>query len=402
MTIRPDIRGLLGRWRKRHGFRVVYSWAHPLLKKLGILSFLKSFDRQGGGDPWSYNKDSENFRALFETYSIDPRSLVRPSRDYLFGYLLSPNPEDLTNIAEASAALGLRYRIYDIHDPGLFDALRESPCDGLFIRPALENNLLRGLFHEAVEVLTSWPGLRIYPTPLELGLYEAKRTLAGFFRVHDIPHPDTRVFYDYEAAAAFIEGAALPLVFKTHVGSSANGVEILRTRRQALRLARRLFRSSYLKKNEVDRRCRDWGYVFLQEYIENVREHRIHKIGDSWFGYQKWKTPAQDFMSGSGHEIHGDPPPGLLDFCHDLAVRFGFTTMSFDVFQNPRGEFLVNELQTWFGSYNPSQMYIDGVPGRYRRTGGGWVFEPGLYNVHGSMLLRIADFVRILESGGPS
>jgi glutathione synthase/RimK-type ligase-like ATP-grasp enzyme len=391
------VRGIIERLRAYHPFRVFYSTAYPSLRKLGIVGFLKKREIAGGGDPWSHNKNSENFRALFERYSIDPKTLARPSRDYLFGFLLLPNEGDIKNIEAASIALGTRYRIFDIRNPALFRELRDSDCDGLFIRPALENNNLRNFFHEATQVLSSDSRLRIYPSILELNIYEAKRTTANFLAIHDIPHPATHIFYDRAAAAEFIENASFPLVFKTHVGSSANGVEIMRTKRQALRLAKRLFDRYYLKKNEVENRSQEWGYMLFQEYVANAKEHRILKIGDSWFGHQKWKTADQEFFSGSGLEHHVDPPKALLDFCCDIADRFQFTTMNFDIFENERGDFLVNELQTWFGSYNPSQMYIDGVPGRYRKQGGGWVFEPGLFNVHGSMLLRIAHFVQMLE-----
>jgi glutathione synthase/RimK-type ligase-like ATP-grasp enzyme len=392
-----NLRGVLEQLRAYHPFRVFYSTAYPFLKKLGIIDFLKKRKIVGEGDPWAHNKNIENFRALFERYAVDPRTVVRPRRDYLFGFLMMPNKEDVKNIENASAALGTRFRIFDIRDPALFRKLRASSCDGLFIRPALENNNFRSFFHEATQVLSSDPRLRIYPSVLELNIYEAKRTTATFLVVHDIPHPATHIFYDLAAAAEFIENASFPQVFKTHVGSSANGVEILRTKRQALRLAKRLFDRYYLKKNEFDNRSREWGYMFVQEYLAGAKEHRILKIGDSWFGYQKGKTEKQTFFSGSGVQHHIDPPKVLLDFCYDIAEKFHFTTMNFDVFENERGEYLVNELQTWFGSNNPSQMYIDGVPGRYRKLDGQWVFEPGLFNVHGSMMLRIAHFVEILE-----
>ncbi len=393
-----DVRRILERLRDRHGFRVFYVRAYPVLRKLKIKSALKRLGVAGEGDPWRQNKDTGTFRALYEKYSVDPKELARPSRDYLFGFLLLPNERELGDIEGASAALGTRFRIFDIRDPSLFEEIGASACDGLFVRPAFENNNLRSFFHEAAQVLRTDPRLRIYPSILELDLYEAKRTCAAFLALHGIPHPETNVFYDYQAAAKHIETASFPLVFKTHVGSSANGVEILRTRRQALRLAKRLFNGYYLKKNEFDLRAREWGYVFVQEFVENVKEFRVLKIGESWFGYQKGKTDDQTFLSGSGVEVHLDPPKDLLDFCYDIAERFHFTTMDFDIFQNAAGDYLVNELQTWFGSYNPSQMYIDGVPGRYRRRGRTWVFEPGLYNVHGSMLLRIAHFIHILEN----
>lgn len=392
-------RRLVERLQNRRGFRILYSTAYPVLRRMGLIDFLKKHEKGGGGDPWAHKKDAKKYQDLFQKYSVDPKQLVRPSRDYLFGFLLCPNKEDLENIQGSSAALGTRFQIYDIRSPSLFKELRGSACDGLFIRPAHDNNVLRNLFHEAARVLSSESRIRLYPSIRELSIYEAKRTLANFLEINGIPHPPTRVFYDFRSAAEFFQSASFPLIFKTHVGSSANGVEILRSRRQALRLARQLFLRYYLRRAEIDRRSREWGYMIIQEYLESVKEFRIIKIGDSWFGHQKWKTAGQVFLSGSGSTRLIDPPKDLLDFCYDIAERFRFTSMDFDVFQDERGDFLINELQTWFGSYNPSQMYIDDVPGRYRKLEGKWVFEPGLYNTYGSFLLRLVHFVQILEQG---
>jgi hypothetical protein len=80
-------------------------------------------------------------------------------------------------------------------------------------------------------------------------------------------------------------------------------------------------------------------------------------------------------------------------------VKHGFTCMCFDVFREQSGAYLVNELQTWFGSYNPSQMYIDGVPGRYVRKKGTWAFEPGLFNTNGGANLRLLEFIRYINAG---
>jgi glutathione synthase/RimK-type ligase-like ATP-grasp enzyme len=240
--------------------------------------------------------------------------------------------------------------------------------------------------------------LLIYPTLRELNIFEAKRTLINFLVINNIPHPATTIFYDYESARDFIEVCRFPLVFKTHVGSSANGVEILKNKRQALKLSRQLFNKYYMRKMETEKRNTDWGYLLLQEYFEDVKEYRIIKVGDSWFGHQKWKANSQIFLSGSGFVKWINPAKGLLDFCYDIAVKYHFTTMCFDIFENNQGDFLVNELQTWFGSFNPSQMYLeDGTPGRYRKLNGNWVFEAGLFNIYGNMLLRLVDFISFIQ-----
>lgn len=71
--------------------------------------------------------------------------------------------------------------------------------------------------------------------------------------------------------------------------------------------------------------------------------------------------------------------------------------MDVDIFETVEGEFLVNELQASFGSYADSQMYVNGVPGRFKWENGKFVFEQGVFNLYGSNLLKIQDFMEILS-----
>ena len=74
--------------------------------------------------------------------------------------------------------------------------------------------------------------------------------------------------------------------------------------------------------------------------------------------------------------------------------------MALDVFETQDGRFLINELQSIFGSIDDSQMYIDGVPGRFRCVDGRFVFEEGRFNRHGSYTLRVQHFVEMLSGEG--
>lgn len=71
--------------------------------------------------------------------------------------------------------------------------------------------------------------------------------------------------------------------------------------------------------------------------------------------------------------------------------------MNLDIFETFEGEYYVNELQTMFGSFNISQMYIDGKPGRFKYLNNEWIFEEGYFNQNASMNLRVEDFIKILR-----
>jgi hypothetical protein len=392
------LRIILLKLQKYYRFRVFYANLYPILKKYKILKFIKKFQREDSGDPWSHHKETSKFDLLFREYRYDVSKLIIHKKSYNIGFIINPNPEDINNIKNACKDLDINYVIYNIKDPLLFKEIRQSNCSGIFIWPsAYQTYIERTLFHECTQILSTETKIMIYPSPLELNIYEAKRTLTNFLILNNIPHPTTTVFYDFKSAKLFLEQASFPIIFKTHIGASASGVEILKNKKQALKLANILLNKQYLRKFEIEKRASEWGYLLLQEYVSNAKEYRIIKIGDSWFGYQKWKNDNQVFMSGSGILKWIDPPEKLLNFCYDIAYNHKFTTMCFDIFENSKGDLLVNELQTWFGSYNPSQMYINNVPGRYLKQYNSWIFEPGLFNIHGSILLRIVDMISRLQ-----
>lgn len=85
----------------------------------------------------------------------------------------------------------------------------------------------------------------------------------------------------------------------------------------------------------------------------------------------------------------------------DICDRGGFHSMAVDVFETTDGRYLVNELQSLFGSYDDSQMYIDGRPGRYRLVDGEFVFEAGYWNRFGSYLLRLEHLLELLAGPHP-
>lgn len=392
------LNNIVAKLKEYRSFRILFAKVYPLMMKLKILKVLRFINKGSFNDAWAIaERDEIHGKSRIENYAVDFAKLIKIDKKYKIGFLLDPTERDNENINQACLALGVDNILYEIRDPLLYHKLRDCTCDALVICPSHDNNLIRSAFHEAVQVISSEMKFMLYPTARELNFYEAKRTLNNFLIVHNIPHPETHVFYDLKTTLAFLENSKYPIVFKTHLGSSSSGVEILRNKKQALKLARHLFNDYYLRKMETESRSIEWGYMLVQQYIEDAKEYRIIKIGDSWFGYQKWKTDKQDFMSGSGVLKWINPSGDLLDFCYQIANQHQFTTMCFDIFRNRLGKYMVNELQTWFGSYDPTEMYVNDIPGRYCKRDNEWIFEPGMFNVHGSMALRMVDLIKNLQ-----
>jgi hypothetical protein len=353
-----------------------------IIKKLGFY----------GEDIWASNKDEKNFEELYQNYTVD-FSKYLTSNGGKIGLIACSDDAVNKSFIDACVELKLDFEIYDPVNEKFFENIKNSKVQNFLVRPSHNTQLIRQMFFEKIEIVASQLKKEVYPSIAEQKIYEAKRTLAYFLLANNIPHPKTSVFYNYQEAKDFIESAHMPIVFKTHNGASATGVEIIKNRKQALRLIKACFEKYYLNKSISDYRDIDYDYVIFQEYIKEAREHRVIKIGNSWMGHEKAYSENNEFMSGSGKNLWTQPSFKLLDFCRDIAEKHNFSTMCFDIFEDSYGNFYVNELQTWFGSYNPSQMYIGNVPGRFLYSDGKYIFQEGLFNHHQSISLRIIDFL---------
>jgi hypothetical protein len=277
----------------------------------------------------------------------------------------------------ACREMGLSYRLMDMAHPEWVKQFRESDCDFFVVWPSAFLGIWKEMFDERLWILTQHLGRKVYPTFDETFIFENKRRVHDWIEAYSLPHPETWVFFERDQALAFARTCPLPIVVKTPRGACASGVSILRSREKLLALTRR-----YFGEGIVPDRAYKWDAqrltILFQEYLPDVEEWRMIRIGESFFGYRKEKTG--DFHSGSHGWSWLDPGPELLDFLRRVTDAGKFTSMNVDVFRRPDGTLLVNELQTVFGATNPADMLvIDGKPGRYvyDKEAAKWIFEEG-------------------------
>lgn len=343
---------------------------------------------------------------------------MHPKLGIFNGFETGPDSYEL--YVKACQDLGVPYEVVDLISSRWIENVRRSDCAAFLVRPTPRFAVWKRMFDERLYFVVNTLGKLIYPSYDELFLYENKRAMAYFMELHNIPHPKTYVFYDRDEAMEFLETASYPLVFKTHIGATATGVEILRNKGQAERFVRKVFWIGHGRKTRASFKGllsqkirvpgvsaayyleREYRTVLLQEYVPVKAEWRMIRIGDSYFGYQKLKRGQ--FHSGSRLDGWGDPQRPLLDFTRSVCDKGGFWSMALDVFVTEDDKFLVNELQCVFGSYNPSQMYIEGKPGRYLYDSPRdcWTFQEGYFNQNGSCNLRVQHLLALLKEAPPN
>lgn len=302
------------------------------------------------------------------------------------------------NYEAACMELGVPYRLIDITGPDWIQRIKESGCAGFLVWPSASNSVEKTMWDERLRVLTDDMSRTLFPSYEALWLYESKRRMNDWLEVRDMPHPRTWVFFRQQAALKFAETAQLPVVFKTDLGSTAYGVEIVRSRRRALKLVGKCFGRGYLSYRH-DSRDRAWGCILFQEYIPDACEWRMVRIGDSFFGHRKLKKGQ--FHSGSKKVAWDRPPDGLLDLVCRVTEAGPFLSMDVDVLEDPQGRYYINELQAVFGQKHAEQMWVHGRPGRFVFEEGIWTFEEGHFCQNCMSNERVRVFLRLLGAPVP-
>jgi hypothetical protein len=292
-----------------------------------------------------------------------------------------------TNYMAACREIGVSYQILDVTGDDWIRRIRQTDCDAYLVWPSAMTPVWKEMLDDRMRLVEQELRRILYPTAKEIWLYENKRRTRDWLVANGVPHPRTWIFYNRDEAEAFLKTANLPLVLKTNCGAGASGVYILRNRREAARMVHKAFSTGIATRRNT--RNRHWGSVFLQEFLPEVREWRMIRIGRSYFGYLKGRVG--DFHSGTHLKGWGAPPRPLLDMLRAVTDIGSFSSMNVDIFETPDGRLLVNELHTVFGQSTREQMRVEGRPGRYlfddRRNA--WVFEEGDFARNACSNLRV-------------
>lgn len=291
--------------------------------------------------------------------------------------------------------LRISYQLLNLLADDWLQRFQEAECDALLVWATSCDTALKGVYDYRLHILEHELAVCLLPTWHECWLTEHKPRLRDWMCAHGIPHARTWVFHERAAAMAFVERAELPIVVKTATGGSASGIRVLRSRGSLRRYVRRSFGVGITARG-YDPRDRQRGCVYCQEYLPDVEEWRMVRIGDSYFGYRKERGPS-GLHSASHAWSWIDPGLELLNLVKRVTDAGRFTSMDVDIFKTPDGRLLVNECQTVFGCSTPAiQMKVNDVEGRYVWSGGEWTFEAGAFSQNHMCNLRVKYLTEVL------
>ncbi|MCD4730424.1 MAG: hypothetical protein K8R74_07480 [Bacteroidales bacterium] len=350
---------------------------------------------------------------------------------YKFAILRNENPEEhLEWVKACELHPDIGFNVIDLTRDNWLEEIQQGNYDCLLAKPSGLVSYYKTLYDERIYILNKVLNYKIYPSFDELFIYENKRLLSYYLKAKKIPHPQTWVFYNKPEAEQFIEQVDLPIVGKTLLVAGGSGVRILKNRTTAINYIHEAFSQKGITRNwspnirkgsytkRLVNRLKDipgtiryfinkrkaatidpqrW-FVLFQEYIPVDFEWRCVKIGESCFAHKKLRSIGE-MISGSSNVSWDGPPEKLLEFMKAVTENGNLLSQAIDIFEDKKGNYLVNELQCFWGSKNPHQMILDGKPGRYFHKDGNWIFEEGEFNMNNSYNLRLAHVIQLLDEG---
>ena len=317
------------------------------------------------------------------------------------------------------------FTVIDIIASDWLERFSEQQYDLVLLRPPGRTGQFKQLYDERSYILHHYYGVPVYPSLNEILIYENKRFLRDWLNANNIPHPGTQVFFSEKEAMDYVgSDIHIPVVAKTNIGASGNGVRFLENKADirtyiekafgkgiSVRTGPKLLKGSLLKKiiraftsrGFVRKRLGEYkqtftnpekGFVIFQEFIPHEYEWRCVRIGDSFFAHKK--MARNNKSSGTLLKSYDEVPEALLSFIHEVTDKAGLSSVSVDIFEHD-GRYLVNEIQCFFGQSDPYQMLVGSVAGRYRLINGRWVFEAGDFASNACYDLRLEHALTLIR-----
>jgi hypothetical protein len=184
----------------------------------------------------------------------------------------------------------------------------------------------------------------------------------------------------------------MPIVFKSIHEGVSRGVIICKTRDEAKDLIKQCFSKGFIPRR-TNPRNKQWDFILFQEYLPEVEERRMIRIGDTYIAIDKVRKG--DFHSGSGTMKWANPERYYLDMTKKITDKGNFQSMNVDFFIATDGRIVVNELHTLF--HGPV-IHTPEHKGAYKYDASKdeWIFMEGNYYRNyccNLRMLNVADMI---------
>ena len=289
----------------------------------------------------------------------------------------------------------IEYKIIDCYSNDIISNL--SDCDGLMWHWHQGDEKAILFAKELVKSL-ELSGKLVFPSSNASFHFDDKISQKYLFESLKIAHTKTNIFYEKKDAYKFLNRVSFPIVHKLRNGAGGSNVELIRSKRSAIKKVKKAFSKGFrpinrvgilrdnfnqmfrnvsfestinfaksvfflFKKESAEKiRATERGYIYFQEFIsKNNYDTRVIVIGNRCFGLRRENRKNDFRASGSGILKHN---PNLIDkrclkqsFKHSKVLKNECVAFDFifDEYNNP----LVIEISYGF---SPGTAY-DNCPG---------------------------------------
>ncbi len=242
---------------------------------------------------------------------------------------------------------------------------------------------------DKIEFMEEYLNKIVMPPRQSLWMYEDKVRMQWLLQINNLPVIKTFISFSKEETKNYIETCHYPFLSKDKTSSSSNGVFLVKNKRQARKLWRKIFfrglklENSYVKQKD---------YVFFQEYVPNKGfDLRVIMIGDSYFGYYRYPSKKDFRASGSGIVIKESIPKKVLNLAKKTRECLPKSyLLAVDFLQDTRDDkFYIIEISIFTQVLSSENLVVDGIPGRYIEQNGDFVFEPGRFWIQELMMKEL-------------
>jgi hypothetical protein len=230
------------------------------------------------------------------------------------------------------------------------------------------------LARDILPVVEKACGVKCYPNLASGWHYDDKVKQYFLLKAHGFPITQSWVFYERRAALDWAKEAVYPVVFKLRGGAGSTGVMLVRTRRAAEKLIRRMFGrgihparffagdsvrikhfSVYRELHLVAGNMYRWSkgldvspsyqvhknYVLFQKFLSgNECDTRVTVIGNRAFGFRRIVRKNDFRASGSGRIDYTAASIDLrcVQAAFQVSRAMGFQSMAYDFLLNEHGD----------------------------------------------------------------
>ncbi len=232
---------------------------------------------------------------------------------------------------------------------------------------------------DKVEFIQDYLGKLILPPRQALWMDEDKIRGQWLLELNQLPVINTFISYSEEETKNYIESCQYPFISKDKTCSSSQGVHLIKNKRQARNLLRKVFYKGFKISNSY---VKQKNYVFFQDFVPNKGfDLRVIMIGNSYFGYYRYPKEGDYRASGSGIVTKKDIPLEVLLLAKKVRECLPKTySLAVDFLQDTRDDkYYIIEMSIFIFLESCEQLVSKGLAGRYIEQDGTFTFEPGRF-----------------------